>query len=159
MLHRRHLVRSLPSSRMSVSFYTQVPASFPRPMEDRGKLVGRETKVQTEFLDDFFCVDPASLSNDQLNDYKSEMHRREFRLSNESVRLLCLVIDVEKTNLERIQTDSSARLHACRKWSQIACVNSFRTDRQGIVLAEESTSRSMEWRLTQSQLNGSSVHF
>ncbi|CAF1536325.1 unnamed protein product [Adineta ricciae] len=54
--------------------------SFPVPIEDR---------------DDFFSVDPKSLSNEQLNGYKKEMTH---------------LISMEKSNLEKRKIDTNTRM-------------------------------------------------
>ncbi|CAF4085803.1 unnamed protein product [Rotaria magnacalcarata] len=59
---------------------SSLPKSFPIPIEGR---------------DDFFSVDPRSLSIEQLNKYKTEIDQ---------------LINVEKNNFEKIQNNSSARI-------------------------------------------------
>ncbi|CAF1581307.1 unnamed protein product [Adineta ricciae] len=58
-----------------------LPRSFPVPIEDR---------------DDFFSVDPKSLSNEQLNEYRKEMTQ---------------LISMEKSNLEKWKIDTNTHNH------------------------------------------------
>ncbi|CAF0992613.1 unnamed protein product [Adineta steineri] len=60
---------------------SKVPKSFPISLDGRN---------------DFFCMDPKSLSIEQLNEYKREILQ---------------LINIEENNLERIQNDSNARIN------------------------------------------------
>ncbi|CAF1268715.1 unnamed protein product [Rotaria sordida] len=91
--HLRFFSPQIPlNSNALLSTSSSLPKSFPIPMESR---------------DDFFCVDPKSLSIEQLNKYKNEILQ---------------LIDIEKNNFERIKNDSNARINAYN---------------QGILLAKE----------------------
>ncbi|CAF1266141.1 unnamed protein product [Rotaria sordida] len=91
--HLRFFSPQIPlNSNALLSTSSSLPKSFPIPMENR---------------DDFFCVDPKSLSIEQLNKYKKEIIQ---------------LIDIEKNNFERIKNDSNARINAYN---------------QGILLAKE----------------------
>lgn len=52
--------------------------TFPKSIDGRGENSTRNFSQLTEkFLDDFFCVDPKFLSNEQLRDYRNETNRCE----------------------------------------------------------------------------------
>ncbi|CAF3690226.1 unnamed protein product [Rotaria socialis] len=92
---------------------SSLPKSFPIPIEGR---------------DDFFSVDPRSLSIEQLNKYKTEIDQ---------------LINAEKNKFERIQNNSSARIDTCMRGSskcfRVRCVKKCDSilDKQGILLAQE----------------------
>ena len=78
------------------------------------------------FVDDFFCVDPQSLSDEQLEHYGEEMRRCEcldFKGLFTTLRD-GLVTDMEKENFERIRSDCSARMHACQSVDRHRVVHS-----------------------------------
>ncbi|CAF1042386.1 unnamed protein product [Adineta steineri] len=69
---------------------SKVPKSFPISLDGRN---------------DFFCMDPKSLSIEQLNEYKREILQ---------------LINIEENNLERIQNDSNARINTYNQGISLA---------------------------------------